>query len=155
MEGNDPGVEIQIADCRWLFCNSIYIISIPHVMMGNFPIPTARANLEIKMHTMRIEKRTFDLYWCHLQSPVIFNTGSIFLSISDPILREVWLILVKYWYQFIIALLSSRSKADWTFVRGRIALGLLSVKFIGNWQSEKFTGGSYDIIELTFCCSFL
>lgn len=57
MEGNDPGVEIQIADCRWLFCNSIYIISIPHVMMGNFPIPTARANLEIKMHTMRIEKR--------------------------------------------------------------------------------------------------
>lgn len=34
MEGNDPGVEIQIADCRWLSCNSIYIISIPHVMMG-------------------------------------------------------------------------------------------------------------------------
>lgn len=57
MEGNDPGVEIQIADCRWPFCNSIYIISIPHVMMGNLSIPTARANLEIKMHTMRIEKR--------------------------------------------------------------------------------------------------
>lgn len=151
MEGNDPGVEIQIADCRWLFCNSIYIISIPHVMMGNFPIPTARANLEIKMHTMRIEKRHL------IYIGVIFKVQrfSIFLSISDPILREEWLIWVKYWYQFIIALLSRRSKADWTFVRGRIALGLLSVKFIGNWQSEKFTGGSYDIIELTFCCSFL
>lgn len=34
MEGNDPGVEIQIADCRWLFCNSIYIISIDG---GTFP----------------------------------------------------------------------------------------------------------------------
>lgn len=155
MEGNDPGVEIQIADCRWLFCNSIYIISIPHVMMGNFPIPTARANLKIKMHTMRIEKRHLIYIGVIFKVQPIFNTGSIFLSISDPILREVWLILVKYWYQFIIALLSSRSKADWTFVRGRIALGLLSVKFIGNWQSEKFTGGSYDIIELTFCCSFL
>lgn len=57
MEGNDLGVEIQIVDCRWFFCNFIYIISIFYVMMGNFFILIVRVNLEIKMYIMRIEKR--------------------------------------------------------------------------------------------------
>lgn len=151
---------IQVWKSRLLTAGGFFVIpyillAFPTLWWGNFPIPTARANLEIKMHTMRIEKRHLIYIGVIFKVQPIFNTGSIFLSISDPILREEWLIWVKYWYQFIIALLSRCSKADWTFVRGRIALGLLSVKFIGNWQSEKFTGGSYDIIELTFCCSFL
>lgn len=152
---------IQVWKSRLLTAGGFFVIpyillAFPTLWWGNFPIPTARANLEIKMHTMRIEKRhliyigvIFKVQWFSILEAYFYLFLILFWG------RYGCMILVKYWYQFIIALLSSRSKADWTFVRGRIALGLLSVKFIGNWQSEKFTGGSYDIIELTFCCSFL